>query len=45
MKLVKRIIRMFSKPLTTEQKYNLLKLKKLQNHARERNSRLDNRNN
>lgn len=36
---------MLSKPLTTEQKYNLLKLKKLKDYARERNSRLDNRNN
>jgi hypothetical protein len=41
MKLVKKIIRMFSKPLTTEQKYNLLKLKKLKEHARQRNTRLD----
>jgi hypothetical protein len=41
MKLVKKIIRMFSKPLTTEQKYNLLKLKKLKEHARQRNIQLD----
>lgn len=45
MKLIKKIIRMLSKPLTTEQQYNLLKLKKLKDYARERNSRLDNQHN
>jgi hypothetical protein len=33
MGFIRRILRMFSKPLTTEEKYNILKLKKLKSWA------------